>query len=158
MSDVERGTLVRIGELARRTGTSPELLRAWEQRYGLLTPSRSAGGFRLYSEEDERRVRATTALIDQGLSAAEAAARALTGADLAGGSDRLIVADLAGRLERSLDGFESDGAHRAIDALLSSVTVETLIQDVLLPYLRSLGDRWEHGEISVAQEHPSPPT
>ena len=34
---------LRIGELARRTGTSPELLRAWEQRYALLRPSRSPG-------------------------------------------------------------------------------------------------------------------
>ena len=48
---------LRIGELARRTGVSPELLRAWEQRYGLLQPTRTAGGFRLYSTADEARVR-----------------------------------------------------------------------------------------------------
>jgi hypothetical protein len=40
---------LRIGELARRTGVSVDLLRAWEQRYGLLRPARSPGGFRLYS-------------------------------------------------------------------------------------------------------------
>ena len=58
-SGVADGTgYLRIGELARRTGTSPELLRAWEQRYGLLAPSRSSGGFRLYSDEDEARVTA----------------------------------------------------------------------------------------------------
>ena len=64
---------MRIGELSRRTGVSPELLRAWEQRYDLLRPSRSPGGFRLYSADDEARVRRTTALIADGLSAAEAA-------------------------------------------------------------------------------------
>ena len=37
--------LLRIGELSRRTGVSPELLRAWERRYDLLKPTRSAGGF-----------------------------------------------------------------------------------------------------------------
>ena len=39
---------VRIGELSRRSGVSTELLRAWERRYGLLRPTRSEGGFRLY--------------------------------------------------------------------------------------------------------------
>ena len=33
----------RIGELSRRTGVSAQLLRAWEHRYGLLQPARSAG-------------------------------------------------------------------------------------------------------------------
>jgi MerR family transcriptional regulator, light-induced transcriptional regulator len=64
---------LRIGELARRTGVSPNLLRAWEQRYGLLRPARSPGGFRLYSRADEVRIRRMTELIGQGLSAAEAA-------------------------------------------------------------------------------------
>ena len=49
--------LLRIGELSRRSGVSPELLRAWERRYRLLRPTRSAGGLRLYSLEDLERVR-----------------------------------------------------------------------------------------------------
>jgi len=49
---------VRIGELSRRSGVSPELLRAWERRYGLLQPTRSAGGLRLYSPDDLARVQA----------------------------------------------------------------------------------------------------
>ena len=47
---------LRIGEFARRVGVSPELLRAWEQRYGLLQPIRSEGGFRLYTPRDVERV------------------------------------------------------------------------------------------------------
>ena len=39
--------LLRIGELSRRAGVSPELLRAWERRYGLLRPTRTPGGLRL---------------------------------------------------------------------------------------------------------------
>ena len=69
--------LVRIGELSRRTGVSPELLRAWELRYGLLEPSRTAGRFRLYSEADVARVRRMRANLADGLSASEAARAAL---------------------------------------------------------------------------------
>ena len=49
--------VLRIGELSKRSGVSPGLLRAWERRYGLLRPTRSAGGLRLYSAADVERVR-----------------------------------------------------------------------------------------------------
>ena len=48
---------LRIGELARRTGVATELLRAWERRYGLLSPVRTQAGYRLYSDADVDRVR-----------------------------------------------------------------------------------------------------
>src|ERR1700728_3847906 len=73
MEPDEDGPLLRIGELSRRLGISDHVLRAWESRYGLLQPVRSAGGFRLYSGADEQRVRRMQAHLASGLSAAEAA-------------------------------------------------------------------------------------
>ena len=67
-----RGAL-RIGALSKRAGVSEHVLRAWETRYGLLSPTRSPGGFRLYSEVDVRRVQRMRAYLADGLSAAEAA-------------------------------------------------------------------------------------
>ena len=146
---------MRIGELSRRTGVSPELLRAWEQRYDLLRPSRSPGGFRLYSADDEARVRRTTALIADGLSAAEAAglaagvrARAREPAE-----EQPLVEELAAGLVAALDGFDAAGAHSVLDRLLGTVSVEVVLTDVLIPYLRELGERWAVGEVTVAQEH-----
>ena len=49
--------LLRIGELSRRTGLSPDVIRAWERRYDLLQPARTSGGFRLYSTSDLARLR-----------------------------------------------------------------------------------------------------
>ena len=68
---------MRIGELAAKVGVSTHVLRAWESRYGLLRPVRSAGGYRLYGHEDERRVREVILLRDQGVSAVEASRRVL---------------------------------------------------------------------------------
>lgn len=151
------GGYLRIGELARRTGVSPELLRAWEQRYDLLRPSRSNGGFRLYSDEDERRVRRTAQLIAGGLSAAQAASQALddarTSTPRPQETDPRTLEALTTRLATSLDVMDGEEAHRAIDRLLSALSVDGLLQDVALPYLRELGDRWARGEVSVAQEH-----
>src|SRR3954463_4604944 len=70
-------TPLRIGELSRRVGVSPELLRAWERRYGLLAPSRTGGGLRLYSLEDEARVRRMAVFLAGGRAPPEAARAAL---------------------------------------------------------------------------------
>ena len=135
---------LRIGELARRTGVSPELLRAWERRYGLLMPERSSGGYRLYSAEDERRVGTMTGALRRGISAAEAARLALGEA-----------AELpsAGTLVEALVAFDDVGAHAALDRLLSSLTLESVLRDSVLPALRNLGERWQRGEITIGQEH-----
>src|SRR5690242_16806172 len=145
----------RIGEFARRVGVSPELLRAWEQRYGLLQPVRSAGGFRLYTTADESRVRSMRRHLDAGVSAAQAAR--LTLAEPTGesgdGSEPAGAAPLTADLGDALDGLDEPGAHAAVDKLLARFTLQTVLRDVLVPYLHELGERWKRGEASVAQEH-----
>jgi MerR family transcriptional regulator, light-induced transcriptional regulator len=150
--------VLRIGELSRRLGVSDHVLRAWERRYGLLRPVRTAGGFRLYSEADLDRVRRMQAYLGQGLSAAEAARAAVDGEPPAGtGAGRPAhhdgLADTATMLATALDEFDEPAAHAVLDRLLGTLTVETVLRDVVLPYLRALGDRWERGDVNVAQEH-----
>jgi DNA-binding transcriptional MerR regulator len=147
---------LRIGELAKRTGVSPELLRAWEQRYGLLQPTRTPGGFRLYSAADEARVQQMQDLVSGGLAAAQAAHLLLSGGEptpRTASASATIVDDEAGNLTASLDRLDEQAANTALDRLFAAYTVETVLQDVLLPYLHRLGERWEAGEVSVAQEH-----
>lgn len=149
---------LRIGELARRTGVAPELLRAWESRYSLLAPERTSGGFRLYSEVDEQRVRAMQQHLAAGLSAAEAArlAAATAGDESPAGA---VVAPEAGLSEAiasmraAVDEFDGARAHELLDRLIATYTIETVLGDVVLPFLRELGERWARGETSVAHEH-----
>lgn len=144
---------MRIGELSRRTGVTPELLRAWEQRYGLIRPTRSSGGFRLYSATDEARVRRTTQLIAEGLSAAEAARLAATTDPTPPKTELPLVTDLATQLRVSLDGFDAAAGQAALDRLFAAVSVEFALTEVLIPYLHDLGERWAAGTVTVAQEH-----
>ena len=147
---------LRIGELTKRTGVSPELLRAWEQRYGLLQPTRTPGGFRLYSAGDEARVQRMQSLVSGGLAAAQAARLVLSGGEPEPRTDSGSAAPLeeaAGNLTASLDRLDEQAANSALDRLFSAYTVETVLQEVVLPYLHRLGERWEAGEVSVAQEH-----
>ena len=152
---------VRIGELSHRVGESPALLRAWERRYGLLCPVRSAGGFRLYGPEDERRVRAMQALLAAGVSARQAAEAVLstpagdvpappaTASSPAGDG----IEDMRSRLTQTLERFDDAGAHAVLDRLLADWGVATVISEVIVPYLVDLGERSADGRATIAEEH-----
>jgi DNA-binding transcriptional MerR regulator len=149
---VTESGLLRIGELSRRAGVSPGLLRAWERRYGLLRPTRSQGGLRLYTDDDLERVLTMQRHLADGLAAAEAAALAKA-APGEPATASLAPADVMRALTDALDAFDEPAAQAALDRLLAAATLETTLSDVILPYLRELGERWERGEVTVAQEH-----
>jgi DNA-binding transcriptional MerR regulator len=162
MDTPDGSPVLRIGELSRRLGVSDHLLRAWERRYGLLQPVRSAGGFRLYSEADELRVRRMQAHLTHGLSAAEAARAAIAEdgpaeADLSPAAEPQLAApaasELSAALRQALDAFDEPAAQAALDRLISDLSLPAALRDVVLPYLTELGERWERGTASVAQEH-----
>ena len=157
MELLPNGPLVRIGELSRRLGVSDHVLRAWENRYGLLQPVRSEGGYRLYSAADESRIRRMIAHLADGLSAAEAA-RTVLREDSAAGVDDALPAEYTARehfaaLRQALDALDEPAAQAILDRLLSDFWLTSVLRDVLIPYLAELGERWEHGTVSVAQEH-----
>lgn len=146
---------IRIGELSRRTGVSPELLRAWERRYGLFEPDRSPGRFRLYSDADVSRVEAMRAQIAGGLAAAEAARRVLASSSTRSTQKgpAPVLEEPLRALRAALVEFDEVGAHGALDRLIASLSLETFLRDVVLPLLREIGEGWERGEITIAQEH-----
>jgi len=147
---------LRIGALSRRLGVSAQLLRLWETRYGLLQPARSQGGYRLYTEADERRVRRMQAYLAQGMSAAEAASAALGEERAEAGADGMgadSLATAAAALARCLDAFDESGAQATLDQLLAGFTVESVLRYVILPCLHDIGERWVRGQASIASEH-----
>jgi len=148
---------VRIGELSDRVGESPTLLRAWERRYGLLSPVRTAGGFRLYGAEDERRVRAMQALLAGGVSARQAAEAVLStsaeGAPPSPVAEGGAIEDTRSRLTQTLGQFDDVGANAVLDRLLANWGVATVISEVIVPYLVDLGERWADGSATIAEEH-----
>jgi DNA-binding transcriptional MerR regulator len=137
-----------IAALARRTGVAPDTLRKWEQRYGILRPTRTDGGQRRYSEHDVDRVVWLKARLAEGYRIGEAAnllgvesdATAKTAAELAA----LVLA--AAR--------RSDGA--AVNRLLDhafSTDLDAASADVVMPLLVAVGESWHAGGITIAQEH-----
>jgi methanogenic corrinoid protein MtbC1 len=168
----EGPAVLRIGEVARRTGVAVATLRAWETRYGLLVPERTEGGHRLYREADVARVDAVRRLVAQGWAPARAARevgggsatihplRALEGGrarDDEDGEDddaaHAAAARLAARLEdaiRRLDAVEADGA---IDDAFARFRLARALEEVVAPVLRRIGEGWEDDARLIAEEH-----
>jgi methanogenic corrinoid protein MtbC1 len=131
---------------------SPDVLRAWERRYGLLEPQRTDGGFRLYTAADEDRVQAMVRHLGAGVSAGEAA-RLVLEAEAPPAGLTPSLEGVADELREALDDFDDARAQVVLDLLVTRLSFDALAREVLLPYLRELGERWERGEASVAQEH-----
>jgi DNA-binding transcriptional MerR regulator len=141
--------VLRIGEFARRVGVSRELLRAWERRYGLLQPIRSDGGFRLYTSDDAERVARMKSALDEGLSASEAARRALAHARSAEG----LLDDARERILAAARAYDDTAAQSALDEAFAGFALDTVLRELVLPLLREIGGEWERGELEVGQEH-----
>ena len=160
MDHEKEAAVLRIGELSRRVGVSEHVLRAWESRYGLLRPERSAGGYRLYSQDDQSRVRRMQVHLAGGLAAAQAAQAVIAEeqpgaitAKVLDAAPRADLADTADALRQALDDLDEPLAQAVLDRLLTDFTVETVLRDVVRAYLNELGHRWARGVVSVAQEH-----
>jgi MerR family transcriptional regulator, light-induced transcriptional regulator len=153
-----------IGVVADRTGLSPEVLRVWERRYAVVTPTRDASGRRLYSDEDVERLRL--------LARASAAGRGI--GQLAGLSTAELVELVRGDEAARHEGHPaapSDGADvveealvqaRALDApgldrvLRSAATrrgLPAFVGGVAAPLFRRIGEEWHAGRLTSAQEH-----
>lgn len=61
-----------IRYLSEKTGIKPVTLRAWETRYKILKPHRTAKGHRLYSQADLDKVNRIVALINRGVTISQA--------------------------------------------------------------------------------------
>ena len=63
------------------------------------------------------------------------------------------ISDGVGALRETLEGFDEPGAQAVLDGLLTQLSLTSVLRDVVMPYLQDLGQRWEQGSASVAQEH-----
>ena len=153
----DRRAVLRIGEVARRTDVAVPTLRAWERRYGLLTPWRTKGGHRLYSEADVERVRRMGALLAEGWQAGAAAREVLRGPEavvpMTQEPDAAAAEVLIARLAAAIDAFDAPGADQVVDDVFARLEVPRALDDVLLPVLRTVGEGWQEDPRVIAREH-----
>jgi DNA-binding transcriptional MerR regulator/methylmalonyl-CoA mutase cobalamin-binding subunit len=152
-----------IRTVAQRTGLSPDVLRAWERRYGAVEPVRDARGVRLYSADDVARFRLLRRLTEEGhaigriAALPEAELRDLAGPDPADRpAPRPPSPSAAAQVAAALEAVEALDGARLREALMRAVVAlpsREFTEGVVLPLLREVGDRWAAGRIHPAHEH-----
>jgi MerR family transcriptional regulator, light-induced transcriptional regulator len=161
-----------IKEASARSGVGVPLLRAWERRYAVVAPARTAGGYRLYDDTAIARLRAMRQLIADGWSAQQAAehVRRTTDRDLdsiVGASSRADEAaeppvagdadgtaqSLVNRIVHATRTLDGPSLESALDEAFAAGRFETVADRIVMPALRAIGDAWAGEEVSVAGEH-----
>lgn len=144
--------------MSKLSGVPPATLRAWERRYGVPTPARTAAAYRLYGEEDIALITRMRDLVRSGMAAAEAARTALAaGTSLIPREAPREEEDPFGAArDRILDAvmrFDPDSLEKEVSKALGLGSAAAIVDNTLGPALRTIGDRWHEGVITVAQEH-----
>lgn len=158
-----------IGEAAARSGVSVALLRAWERRYGIVTPSRTPAGYRLYDDEAVARLRAVRTLVASGWAARQAAGHVaglapdalaelgaspgVSAAGDEGGVDGNAAAALVEQFVDAARRVDPVAAEQVLDEAYATTSFETATERIVLPALVAVGQAWSRGELDVAAEH-----
>lgn len=152
--------------VARRTGLTPDLLRAWEKRYRVVQPVRSAGGQRNYSDADIERLQLLVKVTAAGRSIGQVAS--LGNAELRelAAGDRIAddSVDAPEAHDRAVEHYLQDalGAAENFNANLLESTLraaalqlpsDQALDRVFGPLLLEIGARWEQGRFPPANEH-----
>ena len=142
-----------IKEAAQRTGVSVALLRAWERRYGIVTPTRTEAGYRLYDDTAINRLRAVRSLVSAGWSPRQAAQEVAARQAPSSTYGLPVGSDEARRLVDAAARIGGTAIEQVLDDMFASGSFERVVEDRLYPALVALGDAWARGEIDVAGEH-----
>lgn len=144
-----------IRAISELTGVPTTTLRAWERRYGLLKPSRTAKGHRLYSTEDIDLVKHVVSLLKANHTISEAI-RVINNPEL--GTTANVDSEghwavYQQRLLKSIENFNEQNLDATYNEVLSIYPVDMVTEEVIIPVLGVLGERWQDRDAGIAEEH-----
>ncbi|WP_338584767.1 MerR family transcriptional regulator [Pseudomonas sp. MAG733B] len=147
---LDREELFPIREVARLTGVNPVTLRAWERRYGLIVPTRTESGHRLYSMTDIERVRSILDWIERGVAVSKIGKILAKAAPLEALShiipDNLVQADYAQwqqQVQAAVSAFDDVALEQVYGQIFSSYSQPVVFQDILIPLWKQMLQRQE---------------
>ena len=149
---LDNDRLYPIGTVSERTGVNSVTLRAWERRYGLVQPRRTASGRRLYSEADVRLIEHVLEQLDSGLPISSVARQ------LSHGLEESSLVDIWQEYRRTMieaiKRFDEPTLDSIYNEAMSLYPVDIVTARLIVPLLEELGQRWSSAvEGGIAEEH-----
>lgn len=154
-----------IKQASIRSGVSVPLIRAWERRYGVVSPKRTPSGYRLYDDASIATLVRVRELVESGWSASEASRAILAGEvpvvpQAASLTPALGMEAAHGRRADLIDRFlaaamamDISATGAVLDEMFAQGSFESIVDDLLMPALGSLGTAWVEDRMDIAAEH-----
>lgn len=151
----------------QQTGISAATLRAWERRYALVEPKRTASGYRLYSDHDVALLRWVRVQMDEGLTISRVVAML---AGLQDGNEAIWIEDddshalvkhdapippgeLSQALDQALADLDEDRADEIMEQAFAMYTMPTVYVEVIAPAMAEISEARQRSQIFGATEH-----
>lgn len=149
-----------IAAAARLTGLSPDIIRKWEGRYGLIRPQRDAGGMRTYTSGEIARLRLARLATERGhpirkvaALSDEAIAELLDDAPAEAAAPPATAGAVVAAALAALRTDDPDRLRRTIFSAVLLIEPRDLVLRVFVPLLREIGTLWDEDALAIWQEH-----
>jgi methanogenic corrinoid protein MtbC1 len=139
--------------VVRLTGLSPDLLRAWEKRHGVVIPERTDGGTRRYRASDVERLRFVKAAVDAGHRIGRIAELSNSELQLLSPQGEPGSLDKLEEMFEAIESFDAAELQRLLSVQLSTLGAPRFARDVAPAVISEIGERWARGELAIAKEH-----
>jgi len=147
---------------SRRSGVSPAVIRAWEKRYGVLTPRRCEKGLRHYTDEDIERLTLLHKLTKQGYrigGIAKCSIEELRELLSKGQPCREAIRQLTKpehfieAARATLETYDADKLRCILHIAIGTLGHRLTLREVIAPMIAQTGEEWRDGKLGEAQEH-----
>lgn len=152
-----------IRVVSRRTGLKPDLIRAWERRYGAVSPGRSATRRRFYSDSEIERLSLLCRVVRSGHAISHVAqlpSEELEELAARDASSQIPAVGPTGRTEAILTSclaavqrLDPPSLGAQIQRASVELSATELLDDLLAPLMQRIGDQWKQGTLRPFQEH-----
>jgi len=151
-----------IRVVAERTGVNPVTMRAWERRYGLIQPQRTAKGHRVYSNKDIDTIKRILQLIEQGIPISRVRESLANSplreplpvfAEHADHADGNAWEGYIRRMITAVSGFDGRALDAAYNDALSLYPVDLVSRMLINPLMREMTARWDTFAYADAERH-----
>ena len=164
MNKTDRAPAHPIRVVANRTGLTTATLRAWERRYGVVHPTRSEGGQRLYSDADVHRLRVLARAVGAGRSISQVAEldteaveqliqQDLDASLLESGAREPARVELVRYAYGLVEAMRAEQLEKFLMRAAVSLRPAEVVSDILVPLLAQIGESWSRGDMGAGSEH-----
>lgn len=139
--NIDESSCFPIRELSARTQVNTVTIRAWERRYGLLSPQRTDKGHRLYSETDVATIEKILSLVARGVPLRKV--KALLGQQDAAttDSDADNWSQQVSELKAAISSYSAGKIEHFINDLFLNYPVSLCRQKLIEPTLQALSNK-----------------